>query len=222
MLRRTSRAGGGPAVAEDQHVHAHGIPSQEAFGSLSIQIRTHLWISWARIALKHETTAVAARHEMQQVDAAGQEVVTGHAWGRQRADRPARPGQVAGSRRLSPSPMNVQQVNTVGGISSSPASSSRFVTCWNCTATGVTYIGSSSVSLAYAPTSGGGSTGCSAARSDNEPPRGLVWRALVYRRWQQVSRCIPSDWTPAIRSNFRSRRSATPSTNSVRTSETRS
>ena len=56
-------------MARDQHVQAHGIPSQEAFGSLSIQIRTHLWISWARIALKHETTAVAVRQEMQHADA---------------------------------------------------------------------------------------------------------------------------------------------------------
>lgn len=49
-----------------QHIQAHGIPSGGMSGSLSIQIRTHLWISWARIALKHETAAHTARDEMQQ------------------------------------------------------------------------------------------------------------------------------------------------------------
>ena len=33
-------------------------------GSVSLQIRTHLWISWARIALKHEAMAHAARQEV--------------------------------------------------------------------------------------------------------------------------------------------------------------
>jgi hypothetical protein len=55
-------------VAEDQHIQAHGIPSGGMTGSLSLQIRTHLWISWARIALKHETAAHTARQEMQQSD----------------------------------------------------------------------------------------------------------------------------------------------------------
>jgi hypothetical protein len=33
--------------------------------TVSIAIRTHLWTAWARIALKHEATAHAARQEMQ-------------------------------------------------------------------------------------------------------------------------------------------------------------
>jgi hypothetical protein len=41
----------------------------ETAGSLSIKMRTHLWISWARIALKHEAMAHAARQEMQHPDA---------------------------------------------------------------------------------------------------------------------------------------------------------
>jgi hypothetical protein len=35
-------------------------------GTVSIAMRTHLWISWARISLKHEAMAHAARQEMQQ------------------------------------------------------------------------------------------------------------------------------------------------------------
>lgn len=34
--------------------------------SISLMMRTHLWISWGRIALKHEAMAHAARQEMQQ------------------------------------------------------------------------------------------------------------------------------------------------------------
>jgi hypothetical protein len=49
-----------------QHIQAHGIPSGGMTGSLSIQMRTHLWISWARIAAKHEVEAHAVRREMQQ------------------------------------------------------------------------------------------------------------------------------------------------------------
>jgi hypothetical protein len=45
------------------------IVEAEDAGGLSIQMRTHLWISWIRIALKHEATAHAARQEMQQPDA---------------------------------------------------------------------------------------------------------------------------------------------------------
>jgi len=58
-------------MAERQQVHAHAIPAAVAVsaGSVSLQIRTHLWISWARIALKHEAMAQAARQEMQQAGA---------------------------------------------------------------------------------------------------------------------------------------------------------
>jgi hypothetical protein len=38
-------------------------------GTVSVAMRTHLWISWARIALKHEAMAHAARQEMQQLGA---------------------------------------------------------------------------------------------------------------------------------------------------------
>jgi hypothetical protein len=34
--------------------------------SISVEIRTHVWISWARIALKHEAMARATKREMQQ------------------------------------------------------------------------------------------------------------------------------------------------------------
>jgi hypothetical protein len=53
-------------MAGGQQVQAHAIPTAEAVGGLSIKMRTHLWISWARIALKHEAMAHAARQEMQQ------------------------------------------------------------------------------------------------------------------------------------------------------------
>jgi hypothetical protein len=55
-------------MADGQQVQAHAIPAVVgvAAGNPSIQMRTHLWISWARIALKHEAMAHAARQEMQQ------------------------------------------------------------------------------------------------------------------------------------------------------------
>jgi hypothetical protein len=48
-------------------VQAHAQPAMAAATAetLSIKIRTHLWISWARIAVNHEATAHAARQEMQ-------------------------------------------------------------------------------------------------------------------------------------------------------------
>jgi hypothetical protein len=49
-----------------QQIQAHGIPGGGMTGSLSLQIRTHLWTSWARIAIKHEAAARTARREMQQ------------------------------------------------------------------------------------------------------------------------------------------------------------
>jgi hypothetical protein len=51
-------------------VKAHAEPamaSAEAFNP-SITMRTHLWVFWARIALKHEAMAKAARKEAQQPD----------------------------------------------------------------------------------------------------------------------------------------------------------
>jgi hypothetical protein len=58
-------------MSDGQQVHVHAIPAAVAVsaGSVSIQMRTHLWISWARIALKHEAMAHAARQEMQQAGA---------------------------------------------------------------------------------------------------------------------------------------------------------
>jgi hypothetical protein len=55
-------------MAGGQQVHAHAIPAAvgASAGSVSLQIRTHLWISWARIALKHEAMAHRAGQEMQQ------------------------------------------------------------------------------------------------------------------------------------------------------------
>jgi hypothetical protein len=38
----------------------------ETAQALSVLMRTHLWISWARIALKHEATARAIRQAMEQ------------------------------------------------------------------------------------------------------------------------------------------------------------
>ena len=48
-----------------QHVTAHAIPATMPFsvGQVSIKMRTHLWISWARIAMKHEVAAHAAREQ---------------------------------------------------------------------------------------------------------------------------------------------------------------
>jgi hypothetical protein len=54
------------SVGAEQGIRPHGIPSATQFGSLTIKIRTHLWISWTRIAIKHEATAHAVRQEMQQ------------------------------------------------------------------------------------------------------------------------------------------------------------
>jgi hypothetical protein len=54
------------SMEAEQHIQPHGIPSEQQFGSLTIKIRTHLWISWARIAIKHEAAAHAVRQEMQQ------------------------------------------------------------------------------------------------------------------------------------------------------------
>jgi hypothetical protein len=50
------------------HVQAHAQPALGTgmAGTVSLAMRTHLWISWARIALKHEAMAHAARQDMQQ------------------------------------------------------------------------------------------------------------------------------------------------------------
>jgi hypothetical protein len=50
----------------DQVIRSRGVPSAEQAGSLSIQIRTHLWVSWARVAITHEAVALAARKPAQQ------------------------------------------------------------------------------------------------------------------------------------------------------------
>jgi hypothetical protein len=49
-------------------VQAHAQPALGTgmAGTVSLAIRTHLWISWARIALNHEAMAHAARQDMQQ------------------------------------------------------------------------------------------------------------------------------------------------------------
>ena len=57
------------AAGARQHIQPHGIPSAPQFGSLTIRMRTHLWISWGRIAIKHEATAHAVRQEMLQAGA---------------------------------------------------------------------------------------------------------------------------------------------------------
>jgi len=57
------------SMGAGQQIQPRGIPSETQFGSLTIKIRTHLWISWGRIAIKHETTAHAVRQEMQQPSA---------------------------------------------------------------------------------------------------------------------------------------------------------
>jgi hypothetical protein len=50
-------------VAEEQRIQATGIPSETTVGSAGIQIRSALWVTWARIAFKHETMALAARQQ---------------------------------------------------------------------------------------------------------------------------------------------------------------
>jgi hypothetical protein len=52
--------------SRDVKVHAQPATMTMTAGTVSIAMRTHLWISWARIALKHEAMAHAARQEMQQ------------------------------------------------------------------------------------------------------------------------------------------------------------
>jgi hypothetical protein len=55
-------------LGPSRHVQAHAQPAlgTGVAGTVSLAIRTHLWISWARIALKHEAIAHAARQNMQQ------------------------------------------------------------------------------------------------------------------------------------------------------------
>jgi hypothetical protein len=55
-------------MGPSEHVQAHAQPALGTgmAGTVSLAIRTHLWISWARIALKHEAMAHAARQDMQQ------------------------------------------------------------------------------------------------------------------------------------------------------------
>jgi hypothetical protein len=47
------------------HVAVHAVPAvvSVSAGQVSIRMRTHLWISWARIAMKHEAAAHAARQQ---------------------------------------------------------------------------------------------------------------------------------------------------------------
>jgi hypothetical protein len=42
-----------------------------AMDSISVKIRTHLWLPWARIAMKHEAMAHDARHDAQRLPAGG-------------------------------------------------------------------------------------------------------------------------------------------------------
>jgi hypothetical protein len=58
----------GEMVGLSGHVQAHAQPAlgTAMAGAVSLAIRTHLCISWARIALKHEAMAHAARQDMQQ------------------------------------------------------------------------------------------------------------------------------------------------------------
>jgi hypothetical protein len=50
----------------NQVIHPQGIPAPTQPPGLSIQIRTHLWVSWARVAITHEAVALAARKPAQQ------------------------------------------------------------------------------------------------------------------------------------------------------------
>jgi hypothetical protein len=53
-----------PAPTQVHTLAVQDIRQAQTAEKVSIAIRTHLWIAWARIALKHEATARAARQEM--------------------------------------------------------------------------------------------------------------------------------------------------------------
>jgi hypothetical protein len=53
-------------AAQDVKAHAGLAEGLGSVPQVSIEMRTHLWISWARISLKHEAMAHAARQEIQQ------------------------------------------------------------------------------------------------------------------------------------------------------------
>ena len=50
-------------MAQEQHDHAGGIHLGGTAGSDGIQIRSSLWVTWARIVVQHETMAKAARQQ---------------------------------------------------------------------------------------------------------------------------------------------------------------
>jgi hypothetical protein len=54
-----------PALTQVHTLAVQDVSQAQTAETVSIAIRTHLWIAWARIALKHEATAHAARQEMQ-------------------------------------------------------------------------------------------------------------------------------------------------------------
>ena len=54
-----------PASTQVHTLAVQDVWQAQTVETVSIAIRTHLWIAWARIALNHEATAHAARQEMQ-------------------------------------------------------------------------------------------------------------------------------------------------------------
>jgi hypothetical protein len=54
-----------PAPTQVHTLAVQDVWQAQTAEKVSIAIRTHLWIAWARIALKHEARASAARQEMQ-------------------------------------------------------------------------------------------------------------------------------------------------------------
>jgi hypothetical protein len=54
-----------PASTQVHTLVVQDVSQAQTVETVSIAIRTHLWIAWARIALKHEATAHATRQEMQ-------------------------------------------------------------------------------------------------------------------------------------------------------------
>jgi hypothetical protein len=54
-----------PALTQVHGLVVQDVWQAQTAETVSIEIRTHLWIAWARIALKHEATAHTARQKMQ-------------------------------------------------------------------------------------------------------------------------------------------------------------
>jgi hypothetical protein len=58
-----------PGLTQVHTLEVQDVSQAQTVETVSLAIRTHLWISWARIALKHEAAAHAVRQDAQQTNA---------------------------------------------------------------------------------------------------------------------------------------------------------